>query len=469
MSRVVIAPWLLCSSPFQSTVAYLQQQPPAPPARPLLLALLRAAFALPSDAAAAAFCAALPLVELHAPTHLLSACSAFLVQLQWEGPAVRAALALLLGSESRDGLVLLVGLMAQASTSCSSRRRAAVCSILLRIALPPHWQAGGAQASQSLQQLAAALQPSSPAAAAAAPRLHAAAAAHVQDLKDRAFDSVFQQPSLLYAAAPGVAPRLDYVLLDAEVHGGPSLAALLTAATGIRTSRAPELQDEATGFADAVAAGGMQAQLQALWQLEHCGRSWASLKGCSGARPERVLGADVFCGWGGSRVEGGRVPTVRHFALQAVDPSPGNAVRRRVYARTYLAQYARYFEEGAVVPRLVAALMAACGEDLEQFLLGAESLLGGGVAAAAAAAAQAEEGGSVAGEWLYDTEAFPPQLRADRAWQLLKVLGIVERREGGGGEGGAEGAEDREWTCSACTLVNVAAALQCEACEAGRQ
>ena len=421
------------------------------PPRQLLPSLLRKAFALPSDAAARALVAAMPLVEVHAPLPLLAACQAFLEALAWEAPAVCAALAQLLPTEPPDALALLVGLMAHASTSCMSRRRAVVCSILLRVPLPGAGAEGaGAGSGSGARALAGALAGSAPGAAAAALRLHARGAALLQDLKDRAFNSVFVQPCLMLASAPGVA--LSYVAMDAEVHGAPSLAALLRATTGIRVSHAPELRDEATGFVDAVAAGGMEQQLQCLWDPAVAGRSWGSLRGAAGARPARAPVADVFCGWRGSRLDRVGVPTVQSFALQGVARGAENAPNRRFYAAAYLQPFARYFEEGVVVPLLVGALLAAPGEDLSVFLQGAGSLLGG------------LEEGTGPGEWLYDLEAFPPVLRAERAWALLEALALVQRREA------VPGVEevDKEWACPQCTLLNAPHIAQCEACEAER-
>jgi hypothetical protein len=108
---------------------------------------------------------------------------------------------------------------------------------------------------------------------------------------------------------------------------------------------------------------------------------------------------------------------VQSFALQGVARGAENAPNRRFYAAAYLQPFARYLEEGVVVPLLVGALLAAPGEDLGVFLRGAGSLLGG------------LEEGTGPGEWLYDLEAFPPVLRAERAWALLEALALVHRRE----------------------------------------
>ena len=49
-------------------------------------------------------------------------------------------------------------------------------------------------------------------------RLFDACASHILDMKDKAFESTFIQPSLFYAALIGD----EMLAVDADVHGGPT-------------------------------------------------------------------------------------------------------------------------------------------------------------------------------------------------------------------------------------------------------
>ena len=422
LGTMALTPALLASSPFQATLQYLSAQPPPPRAEALLPALIQRAFALPSPSAARSASRPLPHVGLLAPLPLYASCLSFIQALRWEGPSLCAALSLLQATEAQDGLALIVSLMCHASTSCASRRREALCSILKRVPLPlDKGSPAGPFAPEDdpLKDLAAALPP---AAAAAARRLHAASAACVQDIKDRAFASTFVQPCLMLAsAAVATDPQYQYILMDAEVHGAPSLAALLQAAVGVRVSRAPELNDEATGFVDAVAAtarGDGVVQLSCLWEPSALGRSWESLAGARGwtLRTLKTVPLDVFCGWRGSRLDRQGIPTVLDFAAQCADPSPANAERRRLFAETYLAQFARYFQEGFLIERVLTALFALPTEDLTVFLKGAAALLG---------VSEAEEG-ELSMDWLLDDATFPPTVHKQRARKLLELLAVLK-------------------------------------------
>jgi hypothetical protein len=455
LRAICVAPELLASSPLHERLAGLARAP-APPAEVVLAALLRAAFALPSDEAARAHTAAMPLFELPAPTRLFDACGSFVRGLRWEGPALRSALAQLLVTETADGAACLVGLMAQASTSCASRRRAALCSVLAR--LPAAAVAAAAAPLPPSRGVPRALAP-------AAARLAEVAAALIHDVKDKAFDTVFVQPMRAAAELAGLA----YVKLDGDVHGAPTLAAVLLAATGVRVSRVPELDDEATGFADGAVALAEES-LAALWAPAALGRPFEGVRGAARLRTGAAPRADVFCGWRGSRLDGS-VPTVRAFAARVGVPSAAGA-RSRERLGAYLIKFAEHLSEEALLPRLAAALLAAPGGDLAALLPAAraaageaplvppEGCGGGGGGGGdggenGGGGAGDGDGGAQAAAWLWDMDVFPPTLHVPRTRALLRLLGVLK-----------VGASAEEWACAACTLLNPAHATVCEACDA---
>ncbi len=456
-----VAPALLASSPLHARLSALSRAR-APPAAAVLVELLRHAFALPSEGAARAYVAPLPQFDLP-PMVLFHACMNFLSGLRWEGPLLCAALTQLTRCETPDGAACVVGMMAQASTSCASRRRAALCGILGRL---PVGEGAAAAATAGRAGVPPSLAP-------AAARLRDVAESLIHDTKDRAFDSVFVQPMLLTAARA----RLAYVELDGDVHGAPTLAAVLLSATGVRVSRVPELNDEATGFTDG-AESLDAASLRALWAPEALGRPWLGVRGAKGLRAGAAPQADVFCGWRGSRLDRS-VPTVRAFAARAGASGPAGARSRERLASVYLAQFFSYLAEDALLPRLAAALLAAPGGDLDALLPAARAAAGeagGGVAAArggpsdegagkvssdeAAGEGAGGEAPQAAAEWLWDMEAFPPTLHVHRVRTLLRLLGVVkdveeEVGDGGGGGGGGGGGSDASSSSSAAAAAPV--------------
>ena len=341
----------------------------------------------------------------------------YAVGLRWEGPHLRAALALLLRSEMRDGLITLIGIMAHASSSCASRRRAAFCSILQRLPDPTSSE------PTPFSHLAPPLvQPAS--------RLREVAATVIHETKDLAFDTTFLQPC--FAAASLARPPLHYVNLDGEVHGAPTLAAMLLAATGIRVSRViPELDDEATGFTDGAAALASES-LKALWAADALGRPWEGVRGVATSPLDSPPIADTFCGWRGSRLDA-TVPTVRAFAARCGQEGAADRESRRRYAMVYLSNFTDHLTEESLVPRILNTLLASTSgeEDLAALLPTVREALGEDPGVVG----DGEGGGGchAAAEWLWDMETFPPCLHFNRARKFLEVLGVLKTLKTGGG------------------------------------
>ena len=455
LKSICLSPKILATSPLQARLSYLGRSP-APPVTPLLVSLVRTAFKLPSDAHVYRLVTTLPLFDLHSPTHLFRACSDFVAGLRWEGPYLRAALALLLQSETPDGLGVCVGVMAQASTSCASRRRAALCSVLMRVPEPKEGWGDEEMGVVSTRRssLFSGASPSPAAVEAAFSRIHEMLTSHVHDLKDAAFESTFVQPSAAGAALSS--PPLHYAVLDGEVHGAPTLAAVLLATTGVRTSRAPELLDEATGFCDGAAALCPTA-LAALWAHSALGRPWDGLRGVKDLPLAAAVPADTFCGWRASRLDSS-VPTVLAYATRCADGGRRFAENRARFAKVYLAQFASYLSENFVLPRLTALVLTQPSH--VALLLPAVRLH-----LREEAVTDSESVSEEPGEYLYNMDDFPPTLRTHRARALFQLLGILRDeceeapdndssvQQQQQDEEGEEGAKELPLTPSSCVLT----------------
>ena len=111
---------------------------------------------------------------------------------------------------------------------------------------------------------------------------------------------------------------------------------------------------------------GMGEALEPLWAMENLGRSHEQVLGSASAAAQRQQRAAAWR----------RVPphtliwscpgsTTRELAQRAVDPSAANAPRRAALAR-YLSQYAAYFSESALLPRLFAGLTVGAGRGFNE-------------------------------------------------------------------------------------------------------
>lgn len=199
LSAIQITEELLLSSPLEGTLSYLKKCE-QPRAEVVLASLIRKAFGLKTEGEAQSLHAKIP--EFDVDGILYSMCERFLLGLSWEGPFVRAALQIIIETETPESLKLTIGFIAHAHDKCSSRRRAVVCSILSRIS--PTSDCGATSQDSVLDQIRIRF-PSTATASElmAAVRLHSLLASFVHDLKDKAFESTFVQPFLQYATASG--------------------------------------------------------------------------------------------------------------------------------------------------------------------------------------------------------------------------------------------------------------------------
>ena len=276
-------------------------------------------------------------------------------------------------------------------------------------------------------------------------RIHSAAAAFIDEVKDRAVASTFLEPARLYCEVTGhsAAPDLD-------VHGVSTFLAALEAAGGIRTARVPAWEDVAKGAMDFAGAGAMEPDvLDALAADAALGRSYLAALGSAVCTPAqfaawrrawRPAPAHRFI-WPGEAV------STRAFAARVVDATPANAPARAALA-VYLGRFASVFDADRLLPRLFTALTAGDAtmdvtEDLAAVLRhlrdadcdgGGSAGDGGSAAAGGSGKGEADVGDVRAVLWGMDgdeAQAAEPRFQKELARRIFDLAGVTVPAGGG--------------------------------------
>mmetsp|Transcript_112520 Transcript_112520/g.313030 ORF Transcript_112520/g.313030 Transcript_112520/m.313030 type:complete len:246 (+) Transcript_112520:17-754(+) len=169
----------------------------------------------------------------------------------------------------------------------------------------------------------------------------------IDERKEKAFKSTFEEPTKMYFHSVG-----DFTMEgDVEVHGSNVYLAVLLSTLSVRLPREAHMSDEAKGicmFMDAK----MDGELQELWRPENVGKPFAGIRGRpSPTRVERNF--FVFRG-----------ATPKAIANAAVDDSPDLAAHRSQLA-PYLQQFAAYFKEECLLEPMLNNLMQTQEPDLQ--------------------------------------------------------------------------------------------------------
>ena len=216
----------------------------------------------------------------------------------------------------------MLGLLCRGARECAARKRHVFCALLRRVSDATR----SARLAGTHVASATTFAALSPNIRAACMRIHSAAAAFIDEVKDRAVASTFLEPARLYCEVTGhsAAPDLD-------VHGVSTFLAALEAAGGIRTARVPAWEDVAKGAMDFAGAGAMEPDvLDALAADAALGRSYLAALGSAVCTPAqfaawrrawRPAPAHRFI-WPGEAV------STRAFAARVVDATPANAPAR---------------------------------------------------------------------------------------------------------------------------------------------
>lgn len=335
LSGVCVQGALLARSPLRDTVRSLATQPSSSnSADTILLSFIRHAWQLQSTHQAKHFTGTSEVVNGYVCFY--DGCSAFLNALSWERSIAIKGLERIAATTSPYEMQLVCGLMVRASQECEARKRYVFNSIVTRC-MPAHSR------TPDNSLITGAVTVTSPLDAARA-RLYAVAAEYIEDIKIMAVKSTFYEPTVAYAEAM----HYHIVSGDVDVHGVSAYLAGLLSSTGIRVSRIPTWNDGIMGMAHFLAAG-MDAPLKLLWAPDRLGKSHRDVPGFLAAMGNCQLNTmpEHKCIWTSS--------TTLEFAKDAVNSSPRNARNRKAWA-AYITQFATYFSEKNLLPRMFTAM-----------------------------------------------------------------------------------------------------------------
>jgi hypothetical protein len=173
--------------------------------------------------------------------------------------------------------------------------------------------------------------------------LFAALSDNIDQMKLRAFDLVFIQPTIEYYTMIG-----DYTMAgDVNVHGGNAYLAILMATLGVRLNRLPMLHDpEVKGVVDFLSAGGTfnSIYLRELWSTQNFDRGCAKKQTNISSR--QMKNRFIF----------GPASTPVHLANLCLESSGGSKAKR-VRLSVYLSAFSKYFQEDFIVERLIGYVL----------------------------------------------------------------------------------------------------------------
>jgi len=317
-----------------------------------------------------------------------------------------AALRELVATEDPAGLQVILGMLKESVLHCKGAQVEIWSRLLLRVA---------PRALSSSESSVRESGTSSTSACANDPRqarrfLWLETLAFVDSWKEKAFATVFVEPTKMYYAAVEDPELKDNV----DVHGASVYLAVLLSTLGIRCPRLPFLLDtpvSSVSFLDALHGD----QVKALWHPDNFGKSYEAVPDC---REPQARGR-VTNHWS-NFIFSGRQPW--QIANSAVDPATDPERCKKL--KPYLDQFAWYFSEEFLVPRLTQHLLerddtcAALQVVLNELYGYSSSVLFD---------ADAGDPERDVRFWLWDVESFPAVLRKERAVQLLRCAGLLRR------------------------------------------
>lgn len=322
-------------------------------------------------------------------SYLLGDACRMYAELHWRRPYLRAALLTLIDCESAEGLQVIAALLARGGRECHARKMFVFATVLSRYA--------------AIRESASrAADPHEPAETASAEEAARTALVHyvhmfVDDLKEKAFFSVFISPTERYFTCKG-----DYIMAgDTDVHGSNCYLAVLMSTLAVQLPRVPLLHDDGKGFADFLSAD--MAGLSEFW----ADPSRAGHPLPESIRPRTTVATNCF-------IFPGYNPA--SIANAAVSDDPQLAPRRAHLAR-YLEAFANYFTRTHVIDRLVSHMLQA------EAPTGALALAWSSFMTASGA--ERGEAGDFA-SWVWDLAEIPAVLHEDRAAAFFVWLGVLQ-------------------------------------------
>lgn len=315
--------------------------------------------------------------------------------LTWEKCYLAEALNMLCETEDAIGLQITLGLMRRGADECHARKVYSFNAIINRIPVLSEEPIHQCMVSDVETARHAVLD---------------VLVDLVDEVKDKALKTTFLEPTKMYFGAMG----LREVDGTVDTHGINTYLALLVATLGVELSRRPFMYDDnGIGVADFLRAG-MDESLAVLWKAENFGKDWSSIGDLRQAMPQvRRVGLYFIFNECASLFSAGHVC---HLANEAINPR-GNEAKQR-HAALYLEQFAFWFSEEFILPRMISRLIGEEGRPealrvLRDDLVHLEPCW------------MPKEDEEDVRFWLWDMDAFPSRLRTDRARRLMQHTGAL--------------------------------------------
>ena len=196
----------------------------------------------------------------------------------------------LIDYEDITGCQIMSMLCLKASRECAARKRFAFVSLVNRVTLPSLVIHDSTASSESLSTSTSTTSTNTSTITSSTPtkltlqeqyphtykirqRLYEAIEILIDDMKEKAFQSVFLQPSIAYLKLAGNTTMEG----DVEVHGANTYGAIVEYSLGIKQSRLPLLEDECKGIVDYLGYSSFKPIVDALWDDKKFGHSASSL------------------------------------------------------------------------------------------------------------------------------------------------------------------------------------------------
>ena len=241
---------------------------------------------------------------------------------EWKKPLLHKALLRIIRHQEKDSLQVICGLLLRAANECQGRRHYAFtvvidCSVTDADLGVPMIQNGDDLNSRHHH----------------CNMLFRAAQDPIDELKEKAFRSIFLEPTKMYYRAVGD----ENNELSVDVHGSNTYLALLLAALGVKLSQAPLLPDGIGGIAQFIEALN-NSDMELLWNPKNIGESWSTVfKTQQPSRLQKRVEPNMF-------YFSGNTPLVKaQESLKSI-----NSPSRTLFI-PYLDAFAKFFSEQFVV------------------------------------------------------------------------------------------------------------------------
>jgi hypothetical protein len=228
---------------------------------------------------------------------------------------------------------------------------------------------------------------------------------YLDDLKEKAFSTVFTEPAKLYFRLTNNTVAEG----DVDVHGANTYLGLLQACLGVNLRRAPFLGDEPKGaiaYLDFFKNGKNCEMVKLIWDVSNLGKSfegiYSSPQKLTQARNQYIYSNRNYFLWTGNNIN-----TVVRSALEV---SGGKVEENQRKLEEYLEQFIYYFSEDYVLEGMYRSL--ALEEEL--------------VEAMNCAFKDRLKGDGDIRYWLWDMEQDTPVFQKQNARKFFSLLGVIK-------------------------------------------